>query len=265
MPDFGYNVSMESKPTLGPGIYEIEIEDYLDQRDYISSSGLRRILHSPAHLQRYLLRQFESTSRLDLGTAVHCALLEPERFQREYIELPVADVDLFHAHDLMLIEEQRGHPVRFLTETQMQAVRGICDEVARHPDIVKLLDEGLAERSLFWRDSETGIRCRIRPDLLVMPHLILELKTTFNSSLPVFQRTLQMQRYHLSAAMYLEGVRQLTGQSLNYVYLVASRDAPYQVRSLVPEAGMLEEGRRLFREALTRVLAEEELRLKYSE
>jgi hypothetical protein len=72
-----------------------------------------------------------------------------------------------------------------------------------------------------------------------------------------------MQRYHLSAAMYLEGVRQLTGQPLNYVYLVACRHAPYEVQSFVPDAGMLDEGRRLFREALTRLIAEEELRARF--
>lgn len=258
-------LATNSTQPIAPGIYDIDIEEYLGQSDYISSSGLKCILQSPAHLQRYLLRQHESTPHLDFGTAVHCALLEPERFKREYIALPVAHADLFHEHDLMLIEEERGHPARFLTEAQMEAVQGICDQVSRHPDIVKLLQEGLAERSLFWRDPETGIRCKIRPDLLVRPHLILELKTTFNASLPVFQRTLRMQRYHLSAAMYLEGVRQLSGQSLNYVYLVASRHPPYEVLSFVPSEDMLDEGRRLFRDALARLMAVEEFRLKYSD
>jgi hypothetical protein len=248
---------------IASGIHEMDIDAYLAHRDHISSSGLKRILDSPEQLQRYLLRQHESTPRLDLGTAVHCALLEPERFLREYVALPGHTADLFHAHDLALIEAQRGHPVHFITDAQMEVVQGICDQVARLPDIAALLRDGLAERSLFWRDTATGIRCNIRPDLLVMPHLILELKTTFDASLPVFQRTLRLQRYHLSAAMYLEGVRQLTGQSLNYVYLVASRHPPYEVQSLVPDAATLEEGGRLFRQALLRVLAVEELRERY--
>jgi len=255
--------TLMNNPAMASGIYDIDIEQYLGQRDYISSSGLKRILDSTAHLHRYLLRQNESTPQLDFGTAVHCALLEPERFKREYIALPGARADLFHEHDLMLIEQERGHSLHFITDAQMAAVQGICAQVARHSDIVGLLQTGLAERSLFWRDPESGIRCKIRPDLLVLPHLILELKTTFNASLPVFQRTLQMQRYHLSAAMYLEGVRQLTGQSLNYVYLVACRHPPYEVQSFVPDAAMLEEGERLFREALNRVTAEEEWRQKF--
>jgi hypothetical protein len=115
------------------------------------------------------------------------------------------------------------------------------------------LRDGLAERSLFWQDATTGIRCKIRPDLLVLPHLILELKTTFNPSLAVFQRTALMQRYHLSAAMYLDGVQQVTGQRLKYMYLVAGRHAPYDVLTFVPSEAMLREGERLYRLALSTI------------
>ena len=83
-------------PTFTPGLYDIGIEEYLAERDHISSSGLKRLLLSPLHLQRYLLRQHESTPQLDFGTAAHCALLEPERFAREYVALPLQHADLFH-------------------------------------------------------------------------------------------------------------------------------------------------------------------------
>jgi hypothetical protein len=254
---------MNTTPPIAPGIYDMDIDAYLGEQGYVSSSGLKRVLESPEALQRYLLRQHESTPRLDLGTAVHCALLEPERFAREYVALPVEHVDLFHSEDLQLIREQKPYPLRFITEAQMQAVQGICEQVARQPDVVELLQRGLPERSLFWHDPETGIRCKIRPDLLVLPHLILELKTTFDASLAVFQRTLQMQRYHLSAAMYLEGVKYLTDHAINYVYLVASRHPPYQVETFVPGAEMLHEGARLYRTALHKVVTDPVWREKY--
>lgn len=247
---------MNSSSPIASGIYDIDIDDYLGEQAYISSSGLKRILESPESLQRYLQRQHESTPRLDFGTAVHCALLEPERFEREYVALPVTHVDLFHEEDLRLIAQERPHPLRFITEAQMEALQGIRTQVARLPEVAALLKAGLPEQSLFWVDPETGIRCKIRPDLLFLPHVVLELKTTFDASLAVFQRTLQMQRYHLSAAMYLDGIEHLTGMRPQYVYLVASRYPPYQVETFVPSAEMLEEGARLYRAALRRVSAE---------
>ena len=251
-------------PTFTPGLYDLSIEDYLAERDHISSSGLKRLLLSPLHLQRYLLRQHESTPQLDFGTAAHCALLEPERFAREYVALPVQHADLFHEKDLALILQDRAHPVHFVTEAQMAAIAGIRAQVAQLPEVVRLLDAGLPERSLFWRDEASGVCCKIRPDMLVLPNLILELKTTFDASLAVFQRTLLMQRYHLSAAMYRQGVWQLTGQLPQYVYLVASRNPPYEVQTFVPGAAILEEGERLFRTALCKLKAEHDLYERYS-
>lgn len=242
---------MDQESSFAPGIYDIPLDIYLNDRSHISSSGLKRILKSPLHLQRYLARHHESSPQLDFGTAVHCALLEPERFQREYIALPVTRTDLFHDEDLQLIEAQQ--PVHFITETQMAALQGIVAEVQKQPEIVRLLQEGQAERSLFWQDPETGIGCKIRPDMLLLPHMILELKTTFDSSLSVFQRTCLMQQYHLSAAMYLEGVWQVTGDQPKYLYLVASRNPPYAVQSFVPSDEMLEQGKALFRLALKKL------------
>jgi len=245
-------------PSFAPGIYDISIEEYLNDRSHVSSSGLKRILKSPLALEHYLAHHHESTPHLDFGTAVHCALLEPERFKREYLALPVHKADMFHAEDLQLIKQDE-HPAQFITETQMTALQGIVAQVEKQPEIMQLLKDGLAERSLFWRDEASDIRCKIRPDLLVLPHLILELKTTFDSSQAVFQRTCLMQKYHLSAAMYREGVRQITGHFPNYVYLVASRNPPYAVETFVPSGVMLEEGEQLFRLALSRLAAETEL------
>jgi len=254
--------SPEPASILAPGLYDIELDDYLAERAHVSSSGLKRMLQSPLHLQRYLQRQQLSTPQLDFGTTVHCALLEPARFEKEYIALPVRQVDLFHADDLQLIQQDKL-PLRFITEAQMTAVKGICEQVARQQDIVQLLHDGLPERSLFWCDQASGIRCKIRPDMLVLPHLILELKTTFDSSLAVFQRTCLLQRYHLSAAMYLQGVQQVTGHLPNYVYLVASRHPPYKVETFIPSAEMLKEGERLFRHALAKLKADKLLGAPY--
>jgi hypothetical protein len=240
---------------FAPGIYDIDLQTYLNEKAHVSSSMLKRVLESPEALQRYLARRHESAPVLDFGTAVHCALLEPARFEEEYVALPVQRADMFHEADMALIKAERSD-VYFITEAQMQAVRGICDHVRQMPEVLALLKEGLAERSLFWQDEATGIRCKTRPDLLVLPHLILELKTTFNPSLAVFQRTALMQRYHLSAAMYLDGVAQVTGQRPRYMYLVAGRHAPNEVLTFVPSEAMLREGDRLYRLALATIQGE---------
>lgn len=244
-----------------PGIYDISLDEYLRIRTHVSSSGLKQILRSPDHFRRYLNRKEESLPHLDLGTAVHCAILEPERFRHEYVAIPVRHIDIFHAEDMRLIQHEKQ--VRFLTNSQMAAVEGIAEQLAHKPDIVKLLETGQAERSIFWQDAETGIRCKIRPDLLVLPDLILELKTTFNASVAVFQRTCLMQLYHLAAAMYREGVTQVTGKRPSYMFVVACRFPPYSVETFIPSPSMLDQGQDLLRETLGKLKAEKELSLSY--
>jgi hypothetical protein len=65
-----------------------------------------------------------------------------------------------------------------------------------------------------------------------------------------------MQRYHLSAAMYLDGVAQVTGQRPRYMYLVTGRHAPNEVLTFVPSEAMLREGDRLYRLALATIQGE---------
>jgi hypothetical protein len=240
-----------------PGIYDISLDEYLRIRTHVSSSGLKQILRSPEHFKRYLNRKEESLPHLDLGTAVHCAILEPERFRHEYVPIPVRHIDIFHEEDMRLIQHEK--PVRFLTESQMAVVEGIAEQLERKPEIRNLLQIGLAEKSIFWRDAETGIHCKIRPDLLVLPDLILELKTTFDASIAVFQRTCLMQLYHLATAMYREGVEQVTGQRPSYMFVVASRFPPYSVETFIPSSSMLDKGQGLLREALGKLKAEKEL------
>lgn len=246
-----------------PGIYDIALDEYLGIHTHVSSSGLKQILRSPAHFRRYLNRKEESLPHLDLGTAVHCAILEPERFRHEYVPIPVRHIDIFHEEDMRLIQDEKH--VRFLTESQMAVVEGIVEQLERKPDIMKLLQIGRAEKSIFWQDEETGIRCKIRPDMLVLPDFILELKTTFDASVAVFQRTCLMQLYHMAAAMYRDGVGQVTGERPSYMFVVASRFPPYTVETFVPSPAMLGEGKDLMRTALGRLKVEKELVLPYVE
>jgi len=54
----------------------------------LSRSQAAQLLKSPAHYQAYLRREADrSTTRpMEIGTALHTALLEPSRFEREYID-----------------------------------------------------------------------------------------------------------------------------------------------------------------------------------
>ena len=68
---------------MKPGIYpDLPNEEY-HRCDGVSNSMLSDMARSPAHFQAARRRQREETPAMAIGTAIHCAVLEPERFAAE--------------------------------------------------------------------------------------------------------------------------------------------------------------------------------------
>lgn len=132
--------------------------EYLRIQSHVSSSGLKQILRSPDHFRRYLNRKEESLPYLDLGTAVHCAILEPERFRHEYVPIPVRHIDIFHEEDMRLIQDEKR--VRLLTESQMAVVEGIVEQLERRPDIMKLLEQGKPKKAFSGKTKKPAYAAR---------------------------------------------------------------------------------------------------------
>jgi exodeoxyribonuclease VIII len=75
---------------MKPGIYfDISNEDY-HAGDGVSKSQLDMVALSPALLQwqKSAPVDTEKLKALDMGTALHCLLLEPEEFDKRFIVAP---------------------------------------------------------------------------------------------------------------------------------------------------------------------------------
>lgn len=73
----------------GEGIYrDVPNEIYHGDRTAVSSSGLKLLLRSPAHFVAGQGASEETTAALEFGTALHTALLEPEKYREQYVTKP---------------------------------------------------------------------------------------------------------------------------------------------------------------------------------
>src|SRR6185369_2180467 len=113
---------------------------------------------------------------------------------------------------------------------------------------------GRAEHSIFWNDPDTGVLCRARPDWWVHVdgiHCVTDLKSTVNASPTGFQRAIAKYRYHVQAAMYLDGIKAVTGEEPNtWLWSAWEKVQPYANAAYVATPEMIETGRQEYKKLL---------------
>ena len=109
----------------------------------------------------------------------------------------------------------------------------------------------MVENSLFWVDRETGIQLKCRPDLLSPALACFDVKSTKDASPGEFDRSVYNFGYHFSAAMYLDGITQVTGEPLShFVFLCVEKTAPYCTAAYALDEDAMALGRKQYRRAL---------------
>lgn len=224
-------------------------EEYHADRSAVSSSGLKELLRSPMHFQHYLNGEKQEREVFRIGTAIHTALLEPDRFAAEYVISP----EKGRTKEAKAAYEEfiKAHPgAKFVTKAELDMIDGIAEQVSKHAYASELLKIGVAEQSFFWTDEDTGILCKCRADLLASSFAILDVKSTEDASRESFGRACANYMYDLSAAMYQEGIEKVTGERLEFAFLAVEKKAPYGIALYRADEEFLEKGRAKFRRAL---------------
>lgn len=184
------------------GLVEISATDYHANTEAIGHSGLVKILRSPAHYRESVINPSAPSEAMELGTAFHTALLEPELFASDYAVLDeskfadcLVSLDDYKAaaaaleitvgkmkkEELKQAIAARNDP-RFkfredvmaelyggktiLSCDDMHSISSMCANIRSHRGAANLLSRGQAELSGFWIDQETGLLCKMRMDWL---------------------------------------------------------------------------------------------------
>lgn len=237
-----------------PGFCDMSNEDYHADRSAVSSSRLRTILVSPAHYMAGLEERHKTTPTLELGSAIHCAVLEHDRFEQEYVVAIKFDRRTKDGKARAEEFELQNAGKRILSQEEFFKVRAITNAVHARDEVRALMQIGKREQTLFWVDPETGIRCKCRPDFLG-DIAVLDLKSTDDASRDGFAKSCHKYGYAFQAAMYLDGIREVTGEQLPFVFIPMEKEPPYAVAVYQASEAFLMHGLHKYHTAL-RTLAE---------
>ncbi len=202
--------------------------EYHSDKTAISSSALKSLVRSPAHMLAALTcAAAEDTPARRLGTAVHTRVLEPARFAQEYV---VFDGRRQGRRWDRFREANVGKTM--LTASEEDQVLGCSAATlaapAVHADghiysVGDLVAHGTAERNTYWVDEATGLTCRMRADLMVH-NVTVDLKTTDDARVESFGRQCLRLGYDLQAAFYTRGRRAFDPQGESFPFLLVASE-----------------------------------------
>ena len=207
------------------GCFVIDMpESAYHSHDSVSKSMLDLVSRSPAHLA--YAQEREATRNMAIGSAIHCAVLEPQRFDKDYMVL--------HGINDRRKSEYREavkarHADFVLTGNEGDKVLGMQDAIQFNPTAIKeLKKEGYAELSAFVMCPVTGVQLRCRYDWVTLyDNNCIDLKKTQDVRYDAFQKSVANYRYHVQDAFYSYIYKLITGNKLRFRFLTVEEEQPH--------------------------------------
>ena len=189
-----------------------------------SNSDISMILQSPALIEWNRNSPTEGSDSVDLGTHVHCAVLEPDEFKKNYIKIPEFNARSKAGREAKeTFKNNMDHIDVVLDHDTYQQVIAMRDSILAHPVARKLLKSpGQSEVSIF--GELQGMKVKCRPDRIVDPeafggqHILIDVKKT--ADIDKFVYSVRDFGYHRQNAFYSDIYYQLTGHRPRFVFVV---------------------------------------------
>lgn len=211
-------------------------KDYHAEKRFVSKHMLDLIADSPEKFRAAMdsTEEREPTPSMVLGSAFHCAVLEPERFHERYAVKPEgidrrtkAGKEAFAAWEA----ENAGKEV--LDSEQMETIKGMRDSLLAHPLVGALWKQhGISERTIISRDEETGLPLKCRIDRVfpaASASIAIDLKTCASARPDEFNRVVANFRYYVQAAYYRDLLEKADGKEWTFIFIAVETKAPFSV------------------------------------
>ena len=161
-------------------LMDMRAEDYFDM-PHLNFSTAKHIKSCPRKFRHVMTHGIGTTSAMEIGTAVHTAVLEPRKFKREYKCAP----DCRRGTKAWKEFAEKNPKATILKEREYNEVCAMRNSLAKNTEAMSLLDGGYTESVITWEDEATGLDLKCRIDKCIMTDddaIIIDLKTTLDAS-----------------------------------------------------------------------------------
>lgn len=244
--------------TFETGIYPVVPFDRYSGVEAVNVSNLKEMARSALHY-RYRCEHQKESKAFTMGRAAHAAILEPERFDREYAvwdQLTDAgrlrprigkDYEAFaRANDGKTI----------IKPDEYRFAIAVRSAVRAKPVAKKYMRAGKPEVSMFWNDAETRTVCKGRVDWITHVdgiETIVGLKTAADLSPRAFSQQADRLLYYLQWSYYYDGYSTITGKEPRMVEIAVEGEPPHDVVVYIIPPEVIEFGREEYRSLLVKL------------
>lgn len=199
---------------LAPGFYrEVSFDEYASWQA-ANASTLDCFRRSPAHAYHLMSTGGKPrTKALELGWALHCAVLEPNRFERDFIVPPKVDRRTKLGKETWARFEAQNPGAELVPQERHGQISSMRDSIFQNKIARELFEsKGASEISILWEDSVTAVRCKARIDRIAQVGewpIVIDLKTMAEATQGGFLRSAVRYSFALQAAHYLDGLETL--------------------------------------------------------
>lgn len=211
--------------------------------DAISVSGLKKIKVSPAHYKEG--EEMKETDALIFGSAYHCFILEPEKFETDYYvfnDRAICEALIGEGYksprSTKAYKEWEESEMRIIgnknviKQDVMDRIIAMRDRLFSHPYAKMLLTKGEPEVGVVGTLSTTvgEINIKMKPDYVKRSkRIVVDLKTAIDASEDGFTRSAADHDYHIQAAFYSDMLELMTGDGMGwkFIFIAQEKVRPY--------------------------------------
>jgi len=187
------------------------------------------------------------SAAMEIGSAIHAAVLEPEVFAETYISRPKFDRRTKAGKEASELFEKENENKICLDASDLAVVNHVADRVRNCRNYGDFFNAGQKEKSFFSTDEILFIQKKCRIDNYIPGNFIVDLKTTDCASKEVFERDIYKYGYHIQAAYYVDIIRELTGKELCFVIVAVEKSKDCDMNAFMIGSDALKAGREKYR------------------
>lgn len=231
------------------GAIQDSFDTYLSRKDCLSSSDIATLLRSPYEYFNPVPQATEP-AHYKIGSAVHCAVIEPAEYLKRYClfpehSRPETDKGMTSnknkAWKQWTVDKHKNAGIYFITEKEQETIAKYKKSVETNPEAMRIMAECTKFETSYYAQlnyGDTIFNARCRPDMMGNKHYV-SIKTTKNPEPPRFYSEAAKYEYQAKEAFYwtvLNAVRKSMGlRPLENGYIIAIGTDATAVYELNPE------------------------------